>query len=205
MRALLALPALAKCATTSAACKRARSPSASEARDRPGRRRRRSDAALIVPALASALTAAAVMALPPMRPRTIRYGTPRRIGGERLLGFGGADEADRECRGSPPAAARPSPASRAGGTARSARCRWRPPRPSSRSRHSSSAAAERVVPSFAASAGTRGSRSVQITSLPAGSRARVTPCATISASHRIGAPRAQRRRAPRRPGPARTR
>ena len=28
------------------------------------------------PALASALTAAAVMALPPMRPRTIRYGTP---------------------------------------------------------------------------------------------------------------------------------
>src|SRR5258708_230534 len=29
------------------------------------------------PALASALTAAAVMALPPMRPRTIRNGTPR--------------------------------------------------------------------------------------------------------------------------------
>src|SRR5262249_48217581 len=31
------------------------------------------------PALASALTAAAVMALPPMRPRTIRYGTPCRL------------------------------------------------------------------------------------------------------------------------------
>ena len=28
------------------------------------------------PSLASALTAAAVMALPPMRPRTMRYGTP---------------------------------------------------------------------------------------------------------------------------------
>ena len=37
--------------------------------------------------------------------------------------------------------------------------------PSSRSPHRSSAAAERVVPSFSASAGTRGSRSVQITSL----------------------------------------
>ena len=34
----------------------------------------------------------------------------------------------------------------------------------------------------------RGSRSVQTTSLPAGSRARVTPCATISASQKIGAP-----------------
>ena len=67
--------------------------------------------------------------------------------------------------------------------------------PASRSRHSSSAAAERVVPSFFARSGTRGSRSVQITSLPAGSRARVMPCATISESQRIGAPAARATRA----------
>ena len=65
--------------------------------------------------------------------------------------------------------------------------------PASRSPQSSIAAAERVVPSFSASAGTRGSRSVQITALLAGSRARVMPCATISASQRIGArPRVRR-------------
>ena len=56
-----------------------------------------------------------------------------------------------------------------------------------------------------ASAGTRGSRSVQITSLPAGSRARVMPCATISELHRIGAPAAQRRARRRRRGRCRTR
>ena len=48
---------------------------------------------------------------------------------------------------------------------------------------------------------TRGSRSVQITSLSAGSRARVMPCATISASHRIGAPARKRARAPPRRSP----
>src|SRR5680860_1143972 len=47
---------------------------------------------------------------------------------------------------------------------------------------------DRVVPSFAARSGTRSSRSVQITSLSAGSRARVTPWATICASQKIGAP-----------------
>ncbi len=46
----------------------------------------------------------------------------------------------------------------------------------------------RVVPSLAASAGTVGSDSVQITALSAGSRARVMPCATIWASQKIGAP-----------------
>ncbi len=50
------------------------------------------------------------------------------------------------------------------------------------------AAALRVFPIRAAIPGTDGSRSVQITSLPAGSRFRVTPEATISASQRIGAP-----------------
>ena len=44
------------------------------------------------------------------------------------------------------------------------------------------------MPISAASSAVAGSRSVQTTSFPAGSRARVTPCATISASHRIGAP-----------------
>ena len=101
----------------------------------------------------------------------------------------------RECRGSPPAAARRRRAFRAGGTAPSAHCRWRRRRRRAASPHSSSAAAERVVPRRSASAGTRGSRSVQMTSLPAGSRARVMPCATISASHRIGAPCASAARA----------
>ena len=55
------------------------------------------------------------------------------------------------------------------------------------------AAAERVLPSSRGKAGTRGSSRVQITSLSAGSRARVMPFATILASHRIGAPRLQRR------------
>ncbi len=69
--------------------------------------------------------------------------------------------------------------------------------PSSRSRHSSSAAALRVVPSFAARSGTAGSERVQITSLPAGSRLRVTPLATMDTSQRTGAPerRASRARA----------
>ena len=60
--------------------------------------------------------------------------------------------------------------------------------PANRSRHNSIAAAVRVVPSCAASAGTRGSDSVQITSLSAGSRALVMPLATIWASQKIGAP-----------------
>ena len=47
------------------------------------------------PGLASALTAAAVMALPPMRPRTIRNGRPRGFAARRILRLGGADEADR--------------------------------------------------------------------------------------------------------------
>ena len=60
--------------------------------------------------------------------------------------------------------------------------------PSSRSPHRETAAAERVVPISRASAGTRSSRSRQTTSLSFGSRARVTPDATMWASVRIGAP-----------------
>ena len=65
--------------------------------------------------------------------------------------------------------------------------------PAIRSPHSLIAAAERVLPISLAMAAVRGSRSVQITSLAAGSLARVTPCATISASQKIGAPAAQGR------------
>ncbi|TMJ24544.1 MAG: hypothetical protein E6G96_17390 [Alphaproteobacteria bacterium] len=58
------------------------------------------------------------------------------------------------------------------------------------------------MPSFSASAGTRGSRKVHSTSLRAGRRARVMPCATISLSHRIGAPReSAARAAPIKPSP----
>lgn len=52
-----------------------------------------------------------------------------------------------------------------------------------------------MVPSRAASSGTPGSPSVQTTSLSAGSRARVTPDATIRASQRIGAPSSSAARA----------
>ena len=73
--------------------------------------------------------------------------------------------------------------------------------PAIRSPHRSSAAAERVVPSRAASAGTSGWFSVQTTSLPAGRRARVMPCATISASHSTGRPASSAARAaPAKPG-----
>jgi hypothetical protein len=60
--------------------------------------------------------------------------------------------------------------------------------PASCSRHNSTAAALRVVPPAAASDGTRGSDSMQITALSAGSRVRVMPWATIWASQKIGAP-----------------
>lgn len=60
--------------------------------------------------------------------------------------------------------------------------------PGSLSRHSSSAAADRVVPIRSASPGTFGSDSVHSTSLAAGKRLRVTPEAIMFASHRIGAP-----------------
>ena len=60
--------------------------------------------------------------------------------------------------------------------------------PSSRSPHRETAAADRVVPISRASDGTRSSRSRQTTSLSFGSRARVTPDATMCASVKIGAP-----------------
>src|SRR6476661_2121115 len=144
-------------------------------------------AAVHSPSLASALTAAAVMALPPIRPRTMRYGTPRALAAS--ASFDSA--APTKPTGMPrmaagfgaPSASISSRRNRAVGALPMATTA-----PFSLSRQSSSAAAERVVPSLAARSGTLLFRKVQITSLLAGRRARVTPCATISASHRIGAP-----------------
>ena len=140
------------------------------------------------PRLASALTAAAAMALPPMRPRTIEEGHADGSPSRAPPWIPPRRRSRRECRGSPPVAARRRRAFRASGTTPSARCRWRP-RPAEPSPHSSSAAAERVVASCVGQRGHAGiAQQVQTTSLCAGSRARVMPCATISASHRIGAP-----------------
>ena len=66
-----------------------------------------------------------------------------------------------------------------------------------RSPHRSSAAAERVLPISKASPRVRGSFSAHSTALPAGSRARVMPWATISLSHSTGAPASSAARATR--------
>src|SRR6267154_1933115 len=136
---------------------------------------------------ATALSAAAAIALPPRRPRTITLGT------RALATSASLDSA---------APTKPTgmPITAAGG-ATSGSCRISSRRnsavgalpitttdPASCSRHNSTAAAVRVVPSETASADTRGSDSVQITALSAGSRALVTPWATIWVSQRIGAP-----------------
>ena len=113
---------------------------------------------------------------------------PRRVRGQRLLGLGGADEADRDADARRPGAARPPRSSPAAGTARWARCR---PRPRRRPAGPATAPARRRCgwcPARRPAPGTAGSASVHTTSLSAGSRLRVTPLATICASQRIGAP-----------------
>jgi hypothetical protein len=67
--------------------------------------------------------------------------------------------------------------------------------PPTRAPQRSRAAAERVLPIRAASAGTVGSPSAQITGLSVGSRVRVIPSATMRASQKIGAPAASASRA----------
>ncbi len=62
--------------------------------------------------------------------------------------------------------------------------------PASAGRHSSTAAAERVVPCRRARSRTCGSCRTQITRLPAGNRARITPAAVIRQSAMTGAPAA---------------
>src|SRR5690606_36893692 len=137
--------------------------------------------------LAIALSAAAAMALPPRRPRTTRCSRPD----------GWADRASLDSAaptkptGTPMTAAGLGAPSSLISRARSGPVGVLPTattEPSSRSRHSSRAAALRVVLSRAASSGTAGSDRVHSTSLPAGSRLRVTPLATICTSHRTGAP-----------------
>ena len=115
--------------------------------------------------LASALTAAAAIALPPLRPRMTMAGRPLSINAS----FDSA--APTKPTGMPMiAAGRGAPAeisSRSRNKAVGALpiATTEPPR---RGSQSSIAAAVRVVPSFAASSGVEGSESVQITSLFAG-------------------------------------
>ena len=143
--------------------------------------------------LAIALTAATVIALPPRRPCTTRYSRPEAAsasfdsaapmnptGMPSTAAGAGAPAADQleqpEQRGRRVADRHHRPVQ-----ARAATGRARPPTGSSRA--------------AAASAGTDGSPSVQMTSLPAGSRRRVMPEATICASHSIGAPASSAARA----------
>src|SRR5262249_41531049 len=117
------------------------------------------------PGLAKALMPAAVMALPPMRPRTMTNGTPRGSAASASLAWG----ARTKPTGMPRTAEGfGAPASKSSSTRNSAvgALPMAPPAPSRRSSHRSSAAAERVVPIFTAIAAVRGSLSVQITSLP---------------------------------------
>ena len=62
---------------------------------------------LIPSSLAIALRAAAAIALPPRRPCTTRCSRPR-VAGQRLLGLGRADEADRDADARRPGAGAPS-------------------------------------------------------------------------------------------------
>ena len=122
-------------------------------------------------------------------------GHAARVGCERVLGLRRADEAHRDAEDRRRLRARRRRASRAIETARSARCRSPPPH-----RQGDPATAPAQPPSGWCRVFPRARRharscSVQTTSLRAGSRARVTPCATISESHRMGAPRANASRA----------
>ena len=116
--------------------------------------------------------------------------------GQRLLGLGGADEADRDAedRGR----ARRAGVDHLEQVEQRGRARCRSRRPRRRAGRATAPARRRCgwCPAARRASGTRGSRSVQTTSLPAGSRARVTPEATIAASQRIGAPARSAARGP---------
>ena len=149
------------------------------------------------PGLASALTAAAAIALPPIRPATIAQGTPDRPP-PAPPSTPPRRRSRPASRSPPPAAARRPPASRADGRAPSARCRSPPaPRPAARARAPAPpptawCRAPRPAP------GVRGSRSVQTTSLPAGSRAPRHPV-----RHHLGIAEDRRPRRPAPPAPPR--
>src|SRR5690606_28803980 len=144
--------------------------------------------------LASALTAATVMAEPPRRPLTMTEGA-----GRSCISASLDSAAPTNPTGQPMIAA-----GRGQDPPSSMFKRWKSAvgalpmattAPSRYGRQSSSAAAERVLPISFAIAGTRGSCRVQITSFPAGRRGRVIPSLTIRASHRIGAPASSAARA----------
>src|SRR5579863_3529348 len=137
--------------------------------------------------IASAFTAATVIADPPRRPSTVRAGAgglaikaalasaaPTKPTGQPMIAAGRGQDSSSSMFRSWNSAVGALPMA----TTAPSRC----------GRHSSNAAAERVVPIACASAATAGSLSVQITALAAGRRARVTPSETIRASHRMGAP-----------------
>src|SRR5258706_9069826 len=137
--------------------------------------------------LASAFAAATVIADPPRRPSTVSAGA-----GGLTINAALASAAPTKPTGQPMIAA-----GRGQDSSSNMFRRWNSAvgalpmattAPSRYGRHSSSAAAERVLPVACTSAATAGSLSVQITALPAGRRARVMPSETIRASHRIGAP-----------------
>src|SRR5712671_2641976 len=130
--------------------------------------------------LASAFTAATVIADPPRRPSTVSAGAgglainaalasaaPTKPTGQPMItaGRGQVSSSNMFRRWNSAVGALPM------ATTAPSRC----------GRHSSSAAAERVFPVVCASAATAGSLSVQITALPAGRRPRVIPSETIRA------------------------
>ncbi len=144
--------------------------------------------------LAKALSAAAAIALPPSRPRIVRKGT--RSGCVSNCSFDSA--APTNPTGRPRMAAglgAPAPSISSSRNRAVGALPMATTAPASRSSQRSSAAADRVVPSFSAISGTRPSRKVHTTRLSAGRRARVIPCATISESHMMGAPAASAARA----------
>src|SRR5216683_1522361 len=137
--------------------------------------------------LASAFTAATVIAEPPSRPSTVSAGA-----GTAAISAALASAAPTKPTGQPMIAA-----GRGHFSSSSMLRRWNSAvgalpiatiDPLRCGRQSSSAAAERVLRMDWASAGTAGSSSVQITALSAGRRARVIPSDTMRASQRIGAP-----------------
>src|SRR5690606_33008871 len=138
------------------------------------------------PALANALTAAAVIADPPIRPRTTASGIASGL--SIRASFDSA--APTKPTGMPMmAAGRGAPASSISSKRKRAVgalpiATTEPSIPSQRSR----AAADRVLPMVLASSIVRLLRSVQITGLSVGRRARVIPWATISASQKMGLP-----------------
>src|SRR5258707_3889758 len=138
--------------------------------------------------LASALTAAAAMALPPLRPLTTRNGT--RLWAARACLDSAAPT---KPTGTPMMAAGSGAPSSSISSSRNSEVGALPmatTAPSRCGRQSSSAAAERVFPTSVASCATVGSSRVQTTLLFLGNLLRVMPWATIFASQRTGAPRA---------------